>query len=386
MKQNRVQAIVLLTILGLISAIIFAMTKQFLMVTFMAALTAAMVQPIYRWFLKLTKDKYSLASTLTLLAVILGILLPLSGMVGMFVGQAVQISQKAQPEIQKLMANETSLEQLILKLPKGEHLVQYQDQILQKSGEVVKTVSLYIVNRLSPAILSAMQSLFLLFIYLYTLFFFIMDGRKILHRILYLLPLPSDQEDRLLERFTSVTKATLKGTLLIGVIQGVLAGIALGLAGVDSALFWSMMMIILSVIPVVGTVLVWLPAAIILIMTGSVIPGILVIIWCGLVVSNIDNLLRPKLVGQEAGLHELLILFSTLGGLSLFGIAGFIVGPIIAALWVTLWNMYGEMFHNYLPEVVIKEPIKKIESTPVEEQELTEKDDLIQVVSENSNT
>lgn len=355
MNQKKVQAIVILAILGIISAIIFEMTKPFLMVTFMAALTAAMIQPVHHWFLKKTKNKTSLASTLTLLAVILGILLPLSGIVGMFVGQAVQISQKAQPKIQKIMASETTFEQMLLKLPKGKHIVKYQDQILEKSGEIVKTVSLYIVNRLSPAILSAMHSLFLLFIYLYALFFFIMDGKSILHRILYLLPLPSEQEDRLLERFTSVTRATIKGTLLIGVIQGALAGIALWLAGFESALFWSMMMMILSVIPVVGTILVWLPASIILIMTGSVISGILVIIWCGLVVSNIDNLLRPKLVGQEAGLHELLILFSTLGGLSLFGIVGFIVGPIIAALWITLWDIYGEMFHHFLPEVVVKE-------------------------------
>lgn len=354
MKQSRVQATVLLSLLGVISIIIFAMIKQFLMVLFLSALTAAMVQPIFRFFNKRTKEKRSLAATLTLLAVVLGVLLPLSGIVGMFVGQAVQISQKVQPRIQKLMADQTTLEQYILKLPKGEHIAQYQDQIIEKGGEIIKSISLFFVNRLSVATLSAMQSLFLFFMYLYALFFFIMDGRDILRRILYLLPLPSDQEDRLLERFTSVTKATLKGTLLIGLIQGVLAGIALALAGVDSALFWTMLMILLSVIPVVGTVLVWLPAAIILIMTGSVVPGVMVLLWCGLVVGNIDNLLRPKLVGQEAGLHELLILFTTLGGLSLFGVSGFIIGPIIAALWVTLWDMYGEMFSGYLPEVIEK--------------------------------
>ncbi len=355
MKQSRVQATVLLSLLGAISIIIFAMTKQFLMVLFLSALTAAMVQPIFRFFNKKTKGKRSLSATLTLLAVVIGVLLPLSGIAGMFVSQAVQISQKVQPRIQKMMADQTTVEQFILKLPKGEHLVKYQDQIIEKGGEIIKSVSLFFVNRLSVVTLSAMQSLFLFFMYLYALFFFIMDGRDILRRILYLLPLPSDQEDRLLERFTSVTKATLKGTLLIGLIQGVLAGIALALAGVDSALFWTMLMILLSVIPVVGTVLVWLPAALILIMTGSVVPGVMVLLWCGLVVGNIDNLLRPKLVGQEAGLHELLILFTTLGGLSLFGVAGFIVGPIIAALWVTLWDMYGEMFSGYLPEVIEKD-------------------------------
>lgn len=211
-----------------------------------------------------------------------------------------------------------------------------------------------------------------------------MDGKSILRRILYLLPLPSEQEERLLERFTSVTKATLKGTMLIGIIQGVLAGIALALAGVDSALFWTMLMILLSVIPVVGTVLVWLPAAIILIMTGSIVPGILVLLWCGLVVGNIDNVLRPKLVGQEAGLHELLILFTTLGGLSLFGITGFIVGPIIAALWVTLWDMYGEMFSRFLPSVIEKafeksqiEVPKVLELEPLSAQDVKEAEQII---------
>lgn len=383
MKQSRVHAIVLLAILGVISLIVFNMTRQFLMVIFLAALTSAMVQPIFNWFLSKTKEKRSISATLTLLTVILGVLLPLSGVVGMFVGQAIQISEKIQPRIQKELVKETTVEQFILTLPSGEHLVKYQDQILEKGGEVIKTISVFFVNKLSNATLTAMRSLLLFFLYLYTLFFFIMDGKKILQRILYLLPLPSHQEDRLLERFTSVTRATLKGTLLIGIIQGALAGIALALAGVDSALFWSMLMMILSVIPVVGTVLVWLPAALILIVSGSVVSGVLVLLWCGLVVGNIDNLLRPKLVGQEAGLHELLILFTTLGGLSLFGISGFIVGPIIAALWVTLWDMYGEMFDHLLPPVIEKinlsdekDELKEIELEPIlpEEVEKIEKE------------
>lgn len=171
MKQSRVHAIVILSLLGVISLLVFAMTKQFLMVLFLSALTAAMVQPIFNWFMKKIKEKRCLAATLTLLAVVLCVMLPLSGIVGMFVGQAVQISQKVQPRIQKLMADQTTMEQFILKVPKGEHLVKYKDQIIEKGGEVIKTISLFFVNRLSTATLSAMQSLFLFFLYLYALFF-----------------------------------------------------------------------------------------------------------------------------------------------------------------------------------------------------------------------
>ena len=148
--------------------------------------------------------------------------------------------------------------------------------------------------------------------------------------------------------------ATQRGTAVIGVLQGGLAGIALVLAGVPSSLFWAVAMMFLSVVPGVGTALVWIPAVIWLLVSGHVVSAIAVAAFCAIVVGALDNVLRPRLVGNDAQLHDLMIFFSTLGGLLLFGFTGFIIGPIVAALFVTVWELYGEEFRNWLPTTAFR--------------------------------
>jgi len=137
----------------------------------------------------------------------------------------------------------------------------------------------------------------------------------------------------------SVTRATLKGTILIGVAQGLLGGLAFWAVGLYGAIFWGTVMTVLSIIPGVGGALVWVPAAIILMTTGEVWRGIALALFCALIVGSVDNVLRPRLLGQDTKMHELFIFFSTLGGLMFFGAMGFILGPILAALFVTAWEM-----------------------------------------------
>ena len=136
------------------------------------------------------------------------------------------------------------------------------------------------------------------------------------------LPLADQDERRLLDKFSSVTRATLKGTAVIGALQGGLAGLAFFVVGIPSALFWGTIMVVLSIIPGIGTGLVWVPAAIILMAGGSWAKGIGLAIFCGLVVGSIDNFLRPRMVGQDTQLPDLLILLGTLGGIGMFGIPG----------------------------------------------------------------
>ena len=143
----------------------------------------------------------------------------------------------------------------------------------------------------------------------------------------------------------------MKGTLLIGLLQGGLAGLAFFVVGIPNAVFWAAIMAVLSIIPSVGSALVWVPAAIILMANGQVGGGIGLIIFCGVLVGSLDNLLRPILVGKDTKLHELMIFLSTLGGIFMFGVVGLFIGPIIASLFVTIWEMYGVAFKDVLPEV-----------------------------------
>jgi predicted PurR-regulated permease PerM len=183
------------------------------------------------------------------------------------------------------------------------------------------------------------------------MFFFFRDGDKILERIFYYTPLSDEDETRMLTQFASITRATVKGTLVIGIIQGALAGIAFWVAGIEGAALWGTIMTILSIIPGIGAALVWVPAVIILFVTGQYLTATLLAAWCAAVVGTVDNFLRPMLVGRDAKMPDLLILIGTLGGLFLFGLIGFIVGPIVCGLFLTVWDIYGATFREFLPPV-----------------------------------
>jgi predicted PurR-regulated permease PerM len=148
----------------------------------------------------------------------------------------------------------------------------------------------------------------------------------------------------------------VKGTLVIGIIQGALAGFAFWVAGIDGSAFWGTIMAILSIVPGIGAALIWVPAVIYLMVTGQLLAGMLLFAWCAAVVGTIDNILRPILVGKDAKMPDLLILVGTLGGLFLFGPIGFIVGPIVCGLFLTVWDIYGATFKDVLP------PVKSLQS------------------------
>ena len=186
---------------------------------------------------------------------------------------------------------------------------------------------------------------------LYAMFFFLRDGGMIIERIFYYTPLDHEDEMRVLERLTSVTRATIKGTLVIGMIQGALAGVGFWFAGIGGAAFWGTIMTVLSVVPGIGAALVWVPAVIYLFIIGQSWTAVLLLAWCAAVVGTIDNVLRTRLVGKDAKMPDLLILLGTLGGLFLFGPIGFIVGPLVCGLFLTVWDIYGTTFKDILPPV-----------------------------------
>jgi len=204
----------------------------------------------------------------------------------------------------------------------------------------------------------------MLFVTLYSMFFFLIDGRAILRKILYYLPLPPEDENQMLDRFVSVTRATVKGTLVVGIVQGALAGGAFAVCGIKGAAFWGTVMAVLSVLPGVGTALVWIPGVIYLAIVDRYTAAIGLFAWCAAVVGTIDNVLRPFLVGKDTKMSDLLILLSTLGGIVLFGFTGFVIGPLIAALFVTAWDLYGIAFADLLPE---PDPVPSVVPPPVAE-------------------
>jgi len=178
------------------------------------------------------------------------------------------------------------------------------------------------------------------FLMLYVLFFVIRDGESVLERIERAIPLPDDLERQLFNKFAEVSRATLKGTLVVGLVQGTLGGLIFAALDIQGAVFWGCVMVILSVVPAVGAGLIWLPAAIFLMATDAVTQGIILIVFGVLVIGLVDNILRPILVGRDTQMPDYIILLSTLGGLVLVGVSGFVLGPVLAALFLACWQMF----------------------------------------------
>jgi predicted PurR-regulated permease PerM len=261
------------------------------------------------------------------------------------------VGETVRPWIETQLRDPNDIFQKFQALPFYDKIEPYKNIIFQKAGAMVGTISGFLINRLSSVTLGTVNFIFMTLVLLYTMFFFLMDGGKLINRILYYLPLKDNDERRILDRFTSVSRATLKGTLVIGILQGVLAGGAFAITGIPSSVFWGTMMAVLSIIPGIGSALIWVPAVIVLAMAGNYLKATGLAVFCALVVGSLDNLLRPILVGKDTQMHELMIFFGTLGGIVMFGPVGIIIGPIIAALFTTIWDIYGVAFKDYLPVV-----------------------------------
>ena len=354
MQQRIVNRAVLILIVVIISLLFLKLMQPFLQSIFIAALFAALFNPFYQKILHRVGERRVLASALTISIVLFFIVVPLGLLLAVVTTQAVEIAQTATPWIREQLSTPGLITKTLEGLPFYSHVEPYRELAMEKLGDVAGVTSGWLVDLVQSATFGTVSALLNILIILYTLFFLLMDGDRLLFYLLYYLPLHDDDETKLLRRFTSVTRATLKGTAVIGVLQGSLSGAALYFAGIPSAVFWAVTMMVLSVVPGVGSALIWVPSVIYLLVGGQIVTALAVALWCALVVGTIDNVLRPKLVGSDTQLHELMIFFSTLGGLIMFGFMGFVIGPIIAALFVTIWELYGDEFKDWLPTTAFR--------------------------------
>ena len=346
-------AFVLILVL-LISGLFLAVTWPFLQALLVGAMLAGLCQPLYRWLVRLLGGRRSLASAATILILLAILIGPVSAVLGLVVGQALTVSERAIPWIQENFGAATTIDfrqWLINHFPLVADFVPSQREILNNLGEAAKAAGGYLVSWASAFTAGTAGFLLQFCVMLYAMFFFLRDGRAILQRIFYYIPLNHEDEVRMLERFVSVTRATIKGTILISIIQGSLAGVGFYFAGIDGAAFWGAVMTILSVVPGIGAALVWVPTVIYLYALGQPLAATLLAIWCAGVVGTVDNVLRPYFVGKDAEIPDLLILTSTLGGLFLFGPIGFIIGPLVCGMFLTALDIYGTAFKNILPPV-----------------------------------
>ena len=181
-----------------------------------------------------------------------------------------------------------------------------------------------------------------LFVMLYLLFFFLRDGAALAKRIKDAIPLPAEQKRALFTKFTVVIRAMFKGTLLVAALQGALGGLIFWFLGIHAPVLWGVVMGLFALLPAVGAAIVWVPTAIYFLATGAIWEGIVLIAFGAFVIGLVDNLLRPFLVGKDTELPDYLVLISTLGGIAIFGLNGFVIGPVIAAMFIAVWDIFSE--------------------------------------------
>jgi predicted PurR-regulated permease PerM len=360
-EQRKFYRAFLLLLVVAISAVFFSMIRQFLMTLLLAAIFSGLIYPLYKRLEKRLGGRKIPASITSILIAILVVVIPLTVLLGLIANEAYQISLVVKPWIQDQISQPSSLTERLpaWTQPVLDRLSPFKEQILEKTGEITGMAGSFLFKSLSATTKGTVAFFLHLFVMLYAMFFLLMDGPELVTKILSYLPLREADKESMRERFMSVTRATIKGTFAIGAIQGALGGLGLAVASIEGAIFWGAMMAVLSIIPGVGTAVVWVPAVIYLLAKGKLLAGVALLAWSAGVVGTVDNVLRPRLVGKDAKLPDLLILLSTLGGILMFGAVGFIVGPIVAALFVTIWDIYGTAFQDLLQPAASRTDVKQ---------------------------
>lgn len=343
---KKMRSIFFFALIILLAIAILYLFRPFFYPIFWAAIIAVMFHPWYMWLNKHVRMP-GVSAFISVLLVLVAIVLPLVLIALLLVHQSIQLYNATSLQVLN-PDNVTRLLELPLIAP---YLDAAKEWWATNGTGVTQSVGEFVFRHVKSFTQFSFLFLAQTALMLYTLYYFFKDGPRMLKRLMHLSPLGDKYEEKLYERFRSTSSATLKSTLIIGGIQGILGGVLFWVTGVPGAFVWGVIMTILSIIPAVGSVLVWLPAGIVMLMSGQLWQGITILLVGGLVISLIDNVLRPPLIGKDTQMHPLIVLFSTLGGLALFGISGFIIGPIIAAMFLSVMSIYdyyykSELSHN----------------------------------------
>lgn len=344
MNTPTLKRAVFLLLLALITVAFGWVLKPFFGAVFWATTLALMFDPIYQRLCRTLRGRSNVAALLTLLICLVIVILPMALVTSTLVTEAANLAQR-------IKGGELNFrlyfQQILGALPNW--LLDWLDRLgmsnmqgvldrvssgLAQAGQVLASNALALGQNTFDFLISFA-------IMLYLLFFLLRDGRELSKLVLDSAPMERSHTTYLLRKFTTVVRATVKGNVVVAVVQGALGGLAFWVLGIHAAVFWGVVMAILSLLPAVGAALVWVPVAIYLLSTDAILQGIGLITWGVLAIGLSDNLLRPLLVGKDTKMPDYLVLVSTIGGMSLFGINGFVIGPTIAAMFMAFWALFN---------------------------------------------
>lgn len=339
----------LLVTLVLAGLVFLWIIKYFIVPMIVAGAFATLFYPLFQWVTRRVRGHKGISALLTCFLVLLGLLIPAYVVGNLVVSQAVDLYDEAQ-ELVRQWAEEGE-EGLLgrirnLRIMQWIHLQDIEwGQILEQGTQSVGSAVASAVNTMSKNLISFFTNFLIIF---FILFFFFRDGDQLVDRLKDISPMDEKYEQAVIRRFNQISKATVKGTILVGVTQGTLGAITLLVAGIDTWVLWGVVMSLLSIIPMLGPYVVMVPIGIVQLLMGNYLPALIILIMGTVVIGSVDNLMRPHVVGRGARMHDLVIFFSTLGGIAVFGVLGFIVGPVIAALFMTILDIFTVEFRGEL--------------------------------------
>lgn len=341
-KQKQTRWIALLGLTGIFLYLCWTMVQPFLNILIWSVVLVLMFYPVHRRILARTHQP-ALSASLSLLLVLATVVIPLI-LISTAVGnQMAYMAGTAQDYVQSVRNDPTRSEKLhkiydtVNRYVPLDNLISVES-LKENLGKGSKVIVSGTINFLGGAIGFIVSLFFVLF----TMYYLFRDGHIIVEKIPSILPLEEEQSKRIIARTEEVISASVTGVVVIALIQGTLGGLMFWILGLPSSVLWGVLMTILSTIPMLGSFLVWVPAAIILALSGHWIKAVVLAAWGVLVIGMADNFLRPRLVGQKTKLHELFIFFSVLGGLRVFGVVGILLGPVVLAITIALLDVFKQ--------------------------------------------
>ena len=314
------------------------MVRPFVSVLAWATVLVIVFYPVHRRLVERTK-RPALSALLSCLLVVLTILIPVVVLTFAVVHEMSGAANNLQSSITYLLDPNSPITGRALRWV-GQYVDVEQIRSGQYLAEQLQGVGGQIASRTLGIIGGVVGFIVQMFFVIFTMYYLFRDGDRIFNVVRDSLPLEQDQAIVIMERARDVIGASVYGVLAIAVIQGTLGGLAFWALGVPSALVWGVVMTFLSMIPMLGSFLVWVPAALYLAATGHYVKALLLVLWGTLVIGMVDNFLRPKLVGSRTKLHELFIFFAVLGGLQVFGVLGIVMGPVVLAVTMALIDIF----------------------------------------------
>ena len=344
MKPAQPQSKTFLLLLVLVTIAFGAILWQFRGAVFWGVTLAILFSPLHRRLLRRMPSRTNMAALCTLGLCLVVVILPMTAI-------TISLIQEATVVYERVRSGQLNfglyLQQVIAALPAwAAGLLDSLNltsvaELQEKFSSVAVQASQFVAGQALSIGQNTLEFVVSFGIMLYLLFFLLRDGASLAQRIGQATPLEDGHKRQLVDKFTTVIRATVKGNIVVAASQGALGGLIFWILGIQGPVLWGVLMAFLSLLPAVGAGLIWVPVAIYFLATGAVWQGVVLIAYGVFVIGLVDNVLRPILVGKDTKMPDYVVLISTLGGMALFGLTGFVIGPVIAALFIATWDLFA---------------------------------------------